>query len=55
MYGLAVFGYVTATLATFFIGRDAENEAAELAGEKSVAALRNEIAELREELRSFGR
>lgn len=55
MYGLAVFGYVTATLATFFIGRDAENEGAELAGEKSVAELRNEIAELRRELRSFAR
>jgi len=55
MYGLAVFGYVTATLATFFIGRDAENEGAELAGEKSVAELRNEIAELRKELRSFAR
>lgn len=51
LYGLAVFGYVTAALATFFIGRDAESEAAELPSAKSVAELRREIARLREELR----
>ena len=55
LYGLAVFGYVTATLATFFIGRDAEDSRSELAGEKSIAALRHEIAELREALRDSGR
>ena len=32
LYALAVIGYVTATLATFFVGRDAENDDAELAG-----------------------
>src|SRR5512141_1270025 len=32
-----IFGYVTATLATFFVGRDAENTEAELAGAKKVA------------------
>src|SRR4051812_7410761 len=26
LYGFAVFGYVTATLATFFVGRDVENK-----------------------------
>jgi len=26
LYAFAVFGYVTATLASFFIGRDAENK-----------------------------
>lgn len=51
LYGLAVFGYVTATLATFFIGRDADDDASELAGAKSIQALTNEIAALREELR----
>ena len=50
LYGFAVFGYVTATLATFFIGRDAENQKAELAGAKSVEALREEIAGLRLEI-----
>jgi voltage-gated potassium channel len=51
LYAFAVFGYVTATLATFFIGRDAENEEAELAGAKQLAALLDEVVALREELR----
>ena len=50
LYAFAVFGYVTATLATFFIGRDAENEDAELAGAKQMAALREEVIALREEI-----
>lgn len=53
LYGLAVFGYVTAALASFFIGRDAENEGAELAGAKSVEALRAEVAALGVELRAL--
>lgn len=51
LYAFAVFGYVTATLATFFIGRDAENEEAELAGAKGIAELRAEVAALRAEIR----
>ena len=51
LYAFAVFGYVTATLATFFIGRDAENDEAELAGAKQLAAFREEIRALREEIR----
>lgn len=51
LYGFGVFGYVTATLATFFIGRDAENDEAELAGSKQLAALRDEVIALREEIR----
>jgi voltage-gated potassium channel len=54
LYGFAVFGYVTAVLATFFVGRDAEDERAELAGAQSVEALRAEIAALRAELRGGG-
>lgn len=53
LYAFAVFGYVTAALATFFIGSDAENEEAELASAKSVAALHREIAALGEEIRSL--
>lgn len=34
VYAFAVFGYVTATLATYFIGRDAANDATDLAGAK---------------------
>lgn len=51
LYAFAVFGYVTATLATFFIGRDAEDDKAELAGARQLAALREEMIALREEIR----
>lgn len=39
LFGYAIFGYVTATLATFFIGRDAEEEKAPVAGAKEVKEL----------------
>jgi voltage-gated potassium channel len=51
LYGFAVFGYVTAALATFFVGRDAENEKSEIVGAKEIHALRGEIALLREEIK----
>lgn len=44
LYGFSIFGYVTATLATFFIGRDAAAEAAR------TGQLRAELARLRAEL-----
>jgi voltage-gated potassium channel len=53
IYAFAVFGYVTATLATFFIGRDAENEAGELPSADSINALQAEVAALRAELREL--
>ncbi|MBW4498927.1 MAG: ion transporter [Scytonema hyalinum WJT4-NPBG1] len=53
LYAFAVFGYVTATLATFFIGRDADDDNAELAGAKSIEALHTEIAALREEIQQL--
>ena len=53
LYGFAVFGYVTATLATFFVARDAEDEDGELAGAAAVESLRLEIAALRTELRAM--
>jgi voltage-gated potassium channel len=46
LFGYAVFGYVTATLATFFIGRDAEEKNAPVAGAKDVAELKKEIVSL---------
>ena len=55
LYAFAVFGYVTATLATFFVGRDADNSAAELAGAKELAALRGEVVALRDEIRALVR
>jgi voltage-gated potassium channel len=51
VYAFTVFGYVTATLATFFIGRDADDRAGEVAGAAELRALRRELAQLREELR----
>ena len=53
LYAFAMFGYLTATLASYFIGRDAESEEAEVAGARSIEALQREIAALREELREF--
>ena len=51
LYGLAVFGYITASFASFFIGRDAEAADAELAGTADLAALRAEVQGLRSDLR----
>ena len=53
LYGFAVFGYVTATLATFFVGRDAENKDSEIAGAEDVKELREEIAALRIEIKNL--
>ena len=53
LYAFAVFGYVTATLATFFIGRDAENQEAELAGARAIEELHAEIAALRRDLQAL--
>jgi voltage-gated potassium channel len=53
LYGFAVFGYVTASLATFFIGRDAANAEAELIGAEDIKTLQNEIALLREEIKNL--
>ncbi|ACC81561.1 ion transporter [Nostoc punctiforme] len=53
LYAFAVFGYVTATLATFFIGRDADDDEAELAGAKSIQALQAEITALRGEIQEL--
>jgi voltage-gated potassium channel len=54
VYAFAMFGYVTASLATFFVGRDAADPNAELAGADDVASLRLEVAALRRDLREFG-
>ena len=45
LYAFTVFGYVAATLATYFIGRDAAT--GEVALREEIAALRTEIAKLR--------
>jgi voltage-gated potassium channel len=53
LYSFAVFGYVTASLASFFVGRDADHDGAALAGQASLRDLRAEIIALREEVRTL--
>ncbi len=55
LYAFGVFGYVTAALATFFVGRDADSSDAELAGAKQLAGLRDEVIALRDEIRALSR
>jgi voltage-gated potassium channel len=50
LYAFAVFGYVTASLASFFVDRDAEEPGGAIAGTAAVEALREEIARLRADL-----
>lgn len=50
LYGLAVFGYITASLASFFVGRDAVTPEAGAAGAADLAELREEIRRLRLQL-----
>ena len=51
VYGLAVFGYITATFASFFVGRDAQDSAAPLASNADLKRLLKEVALLRSELK----
>lgn len=51
VYSFAVFGYVTATLASFFIGRDAADPRAEVPSAQAIEALREEIRALRRDIR----
>lgn len=53
LYAFAIFGYVTATVATFFIDSDAASEQAELASARSIEALHEEIVSLRAEIREL--
>ena len=50
LYGLAVFGYITASLASFFIGRDAGAPGASQPGPSELAELRDELRRLRHEV-----
>jgi voltage-gated potassium channel len=54
LYGFTVFGYITASFASFFIGRDAASPQGELAGVAEIRALHDEIAKLRAALSETG-
>jgi voltage-gated potassium channel len=53
LYAFGVFGYVTASLASFFIGRDAESPDAEIAGGRAIESLRADIAALAAEMQAL--
>lgn len=53
LYAFSIFGFVTATLASYFIGQEAEEPEGELAGAKTLEALRQEIAALRSEVQEL--
>jgi voltage-gated potassium channel len=55
LYAFAISGYVTATLATLFVGQDTENNQAELASAKSLQAMQAEITALRTEIQALAR
>lgn len=53
MYAFGIFGYVTAALASFFIGQEADSEQAELPSARSITALQAEIVSLRSEIHAM--
>ena len=57
VYAFAIFGYITATIASLFVGQDAAERQAqaapEAAGGNETAALREEVAMLREQITSL--
>lgn len=55
LYAFAVFGYVAATLSSFFIERDAESPKAALVSAKAVEEVRGDLAALRAEIRALRR
>jgi voltage-gated potassium channel len=54
LYAFAVFGYVTAALASLFVARDAADKRGEVAGAGEIRALSAEIKSLRAELHRLG-
>lgn len=55
LYGFSVFGYVTASVASFFIDRDADAEDSEVAKASEVSALRNDISSLSSQISALER
>ena len=55
LFAFAVFGYITATIATFFLGRDAEDKEGEIAGARQIEALQKELRAIKEILHELQR
>jgi voltage-gated potassium channel len=53
LYAFAVFGYITATLATFFVGQDTEKRESETEKTKKLNDLQTEVRQLRAEIRQL--
>ncbi len=53
IFGFTIFGYVTATIATYFIGRDAEEEDAPVAGTHEIKELKKLIITLTGEVKTI--
>lgn len=51
LYGMTVFGYITASLASFFIGQEAKDNESDVVGAHDITELRREIALWRKESR----
>lgn len=51
---MTVFGYITASLASFFMGQEAKVEESDVAGAHDIAELRREIKLWRSELQQAG-
>jgi voltage-gated potassium channel len=52
IYAAAMFGYLTALLATILVGHDAEDPKSEIASQKSILKLHEEVALLRKSVES---
>ena len=50
VYGFAVFGYITATIASLFVAQDADSSKGELAGSRQLDRLERELAALNRKL-----
>lgn len=53
LYGFAVFGYFTATLASLFMGQDAEAKDSDVASAAQIEAVHKEVKTLRQELQKL--
>lgn len=53
LYAFGIFGYITAALASYFIGRDTENKNSDLSKDNSMSKLKEEINELKNEIRKL--